>query len=84
MVQYEWMNDNFYFSTRGYANFLSWLQNIENAVLRRYKSYNVLPSDCQIKDRRKYREIVTWQPRERPASPGDLMESQSKWEKPGF
>ncbi len=25
----EWMNDNFNFSTQGYANFLSWLQNIE-------------------------------------------------------
>ncbi len=54
-------------------------------MLRHHKSCNVLPSDCQIKKNEERIEVVvTWQPCERTTSPGDLMEPQSDWEKPGF
>ncbi len=67
------------------CNFLKLITKHENAVLCNCKICNILPSDCQIiKTEERIENIVTWQPCERTTSPGDLMERQSEWKKPGF
>jgi hypothetical protein len=81
----EWMNDNFYFSMKGHENFLSWLQDMYNVMLRRYKSCDMLPRNCpSLKEWRKDRWRCYMASPRRATSPGDFMESQSEWEKPGF